>query len=137
VPFKLVPSHVAKKYGSAEALSMYENLQQAHEAFVFSPPFAALALMRSIMEEMLRDHYDAKGKNLCERINQASERPSEWRKCACLHRLRKLANVVLHRKPEKDERLPKIEPVRLEKQILSLLFVRRALIEGAPQSRIR
>jgi hypothetical protein len=56
---------------------------------------------------------------------------------AALHRLRRLANAILHLEPEKDEGLPKIEPIQLEKEIVSLLLVLRALIEGAPQWRTR
>jgi hypothetical protein len=43
IPFVLVPRHVAAKHGSAEALSMLKNLQQAHDAFVFGAPFARLS----------------------------------------------------------------------------------------------
>jgi hypothetical protein len=35
--------------------------------------FAALALMRSIMETMLRDDYNAQGNDLSERINSGSK----------------------------------------------------------------
>jgi hypothetical protein len=62
VPFVLVPRHVSAKEGSAQRLSMLKNLQQAHDAFVFGAPLAALALMRSILEAVLRDHYGAEGK---------------------------------------------------------------------------
>jgi hypothetical protein len=132
IPFVLIPRHVAAKEGSARALSMQENLRQAHEAFVFGTPYAALALMRSVMETMLRDHYGAQGKDLFERINQASKRLPVGASAAALHRLRKLANAILHLDPEKDEFLPKIGPTQLEKEIVSLLFALRALIEGAP-----
>ena len=47
---------------------MLKNLQEAHDAFVFGATYAALALMRSIMEAVLRDHYRADGKDLSERI---------------------------------------------------------------------
>jgi len=137
VPFVLIPRHVAAKYGNAKALSMLKNLQQAHDAFVFGTPFAAVALMRSIMEALLRDHYWAEGEDLSERINQASKRLPGGANAAALHRLRRLANAILHLEPEKDEGLPKIEPIQLEKEIVSLLLVLRALIEGAPQWRTR
>jgi hypothetical protein len=78
----------------------------------------------------------AEGKDLRERINHASRRLPSGASAAALHRLRKLANAVLHLDPEKDEGLPKIEPIPLEKEIVSLLFVLRALIEGAPQRHI-
>jgi hypothetical protein len=136
VPFVLVPRHVAAKHG-ADALSMLKNLQQAHDAFVFGAHFAALALMRSIMEGMLRDHYGAEGADLSQRINQVSKRLPSGANAAALHRLRKLANTILHLDSEKDEHLSQIDPVQLEKDIVSLLFVLRALIEGAPQWRGR
>ena len=90
-----------------------------------------LALMRSIMETVLRDHYRAEGKDLSERIRSARGRLPPGASEAALHRLRKLANAVLHLDREKDEGLPSMNEVRLEKEIVSLLFVLRALIEGA------
>lgn len=131
VPFVLVPRNVAAKYGSAETLSMLKNLQQAHDAFVFGATYAALALMRSIMEAVLRDHYRADGKDLRERIRNARGRLPRGANDAALHRLRKLANAILHLDQEKDEGLPSLDEVRLEKEIVSLLYVLRALIEGA------
>lgn len=131
VPFVLVPRQIAAKHGSAETLSMLKNLQQAHDAFVFGATYAALALMRSIMEAVLRDHYRAEGKHLNERIRNALGRLPPGANEGALHRLRKLANAILHLDREKDEGLPKMDEVRLEKEIVSLLFVLRALIEGA------
>jgi hypothetical protein len=138
VPFVLVPRHVAAKYGNTDP-SMLKNLQQAHDAFIFGAPFAALALMRSIMESLVRNHYGAEGEdlNLRQCIDQARKRLPSGASAAALHRLRRLANTILHLKPEKDEGPPKIEPLPLEKEIVSLLLVLRALIEGAPQSRTR
>ena len=52
VPFINIPSHVAKRHGD-ETLSLLTLLQQAHEAFVYGVPFAALALMRAILETVL------------------------------------------------------------------------------------
>ena len=77
----------------------------------------------------------AEGKDLEERINQARKRLPSGANAAALHRLRRLANAILHLNPEKDEGLPKIEPIQLEKEIVSLLFVLRALIEATPQWR--
>jgi hypothetical protein len=110
---------------------MLKNLQQAHDAFVFGATYAALALMRSIMEAVLRDHYDAVGKDLSELIRSARSRLPRGANEAALHRLRKLANAVLHLDLEKDEGLPAMDDARLEKEIIWLLFVLRELIEGA------
>lgn len=131
VPFVLVPRQVAARHGSAETLSMLKNLQQAHDAFVYGAPYAALALMRSIMEAVLRDHYRAEGEFLSERIRNARNILPRGANEAALHRLRNLSNAILHLDREKDEGLPNMDEVRLEKEIVSLLFVLRALIEGA------
>ena len=131
VPFVLVPRLVAAKHGSPETLSMLKNLQQAHEAFIYGATYAALALMRSIMEAVLRDHYRAEGRDLSECIRNVRSRLPRNANDAALHRLRKLANAILHLDREKDEGLPGMDDVRLEKEIVSLLLVLRALIEGA------
>ena len=110
---------------------MLKNLQQAHDAFVYGATYAALALMRSIMEAVLRDHYRVEGKDLSERIRNARGRLPRGASEPALNRLRKLANAILHLDRDKDEGLPTMDEVRLEKEIVSLLFVLRALIEGA------
>jgi len=132
VPFVLVPRHVAAKQASPDKLTMLRSLREAHEAFVFGTPLAALALMRSVIEVVLRDYYGAKGADLSERINNARDLPT-GANTAALHRLRKLANAALHPDSDESEKLRKIEPERLEKEIVSLLMVLRTLIENAPQ----
>jgi hypothetical protein len=132
VPFILVPRGIAARYGNAKAGSMLTTLQQAHDAFVFGTPLAALALMRSIMEAALRDHYRIEGKDLAERIKNARHKLPRGANEAALHRLRKRANAVLHNNLETDHELPIIDEVGLEKEIVSLLLVLRSLIEGAP-----
>ena len=131
VPFVLVPRKIAAREGSSEKLSLLKSLQQAHEAFVFGATFGAIALMRSIMEAVLRDHYRAEGKDLCDRIYSTRGRLPPGANEAALHRLRKLANAILHFDREKEVGLPSLDDVNLEKEIVSLLFVLRALIEGA------
>ena len=131
VPFVLVPRHVAAKHSASDKHSMLRNLQQAHDAFIYGATYAALALMRSVMESVLRDHYGAIGRDLHERIRNSSRKLPTDANEAALQRLRKLANGILHLDREKDEGLPKLDDVRLEKEIVSLLFVLRALIEGA------
>jgi len=69
--------------------------------------------------------------DLEERIRNARSRLPRGASEARLHRLRKLANAILHLNRQKDEGLPAMNEVRLEKEIVSLLFVLRALIEGA------
>ncbi len=129
IPFVLIPRKVAAKHGSIEKLSMLKNLQQAHDAFVYGAAYAAVALMRSIMESVLRDHYGAVGNDLSERIGNVRGRLPRGANDAALHRLRRLANAILHLDPQKDEGLPTMDDVQLEKEIVRLLFVLRALIE--------
>lgn len=71
VPFVLIPRHVSRHHGELEKLSLLTHLQQAHDAFVFGVPFAALALMRSILETTLKGHYHADGKNLEKKIDMS------------------------------------------------------------------
>lgn len=137
VPFVFFPRHIAARHSAPERTSIYQRLQQAHDAFIFGVPFAALALMRSIMETVLRDHYNAQGNDLSERINSVRKALPRGANEGALHRLRKFANSVLHGSADSGEVLMELEPVQMEKGIVSLLLVLRALIEGAPQSRSR
>jgi hypothetical protein len=88
------------------------------------------------METVLRDHYNAQGNDLSERIDSVRKILPTGANDAALHRLRKLANAVLHH-ADKDEILKKLEPLQMEREIISLLCVLRTLIEGVPQWRPR
>lgn len=130
IPFVLVPRSVAAKCNNAEKLSLLNQLQEAHDAFTFGALHAALALMRSILEATLRDHYGAAGLDLSERIQNVRNLPRAANRSA-LHRLRMLANAILHLDPQKAVNLRALDEVQMEKEIVSLLYVLRALIEGA------
>lgn len=137
VPFVFFPRHIAARHGAPEKTSIYQCLQQAHDAFIFGVPFAALALMRSIMETVLRDHYSAEGNDLSERINSVRKILPAGANAAALHRLRQLANEVLHGRADSGEMLTTLKPFEMEKEMVSLLLVLRSLIEGVPQWRGR
>jgi hypothetical protein len=96
VPFVLVPRRISASHGNQEKVSLITNLQEAQQAFVFGLNGAALALMRSTMEAVLRDHYGAAGNDLDERIGSVRNRLPRDASEAALHRLRRLANQVLH-----------------------------------------
>jgi hypothetical protein len=83
------------------------------------------------METVLRDHFNAEGNDLSERINSVRKILPAGANEAALHRLRKLANAVLHGRADSGEMLTTLEPM------VSLLLVLRALIEGVPQWRGR
>lgn len=126
VPFVLIPRHVAQHHGDGEKLSLLSHLQQAHDAFVLGVHFAALALMRSVLEATLKVHYRARGKDLKERIENCQGLPRGVSEMA-LHRIRTLANDVLHFEKGRVDL-----PSNLEMELLKLLNALRALIEGAP-----
>lgn len=125
IPFILVPRHVADRHGNKE-LGLLSHLQQAHEAFVYGVPFAALALMRSVLETVLKTHYAATGVDLATCINNAKRLPALANK-EKLHQLRKLANDILH--PDAKQ----LKTQDFEIQIIEHLHALRALIENAPR----
>lgn len=133
IPFVLVPRSIAASYGESDKVSLLTNLRAAHDAFVFGAPLAALAMMRSILEGVLRDHYRAAGKDLSARINNASRLPQGAPKEA-LHRLRSRANALLHLNRDTAAALPVLGAEDLEREIVSLLVVLRTLIEEAPDT---
>jgi hypothetical protein len=133
IPFVLVPRHVSKSHGPKERLSLLTHLRQAHEAFVYGVPFAALALLRSLLELVLKTHYAATESDLDAQINRA-KLPASVSKNQ-LHRLRILANDVLH--ANRDSTLIPSSNEELEREILSFLLQLRALIERAPAPRLR
>ena len=130
VPFVLVPRHVANKINRTDSLSMLRKLEQAHNAFIFGVHLAALALMRSIVETVLKTYYGSQGANLAQLIKNARKLPRHANTDA-LDQLRRLANGVLHEGDEEARLEGDVE--RLECQMVVLMLVVRSLIEGAPQ----
>jgi hypothetical protein len=53
----MIPRHVSGHYDASDPLSLTARLQEAQEAFVYGVPIGALAIMRSILEIILREHY--------------------------------------------------------------------------------
>ncbi|MCC5993868.1 MAG: DUF4145 domain-containing protein [Rhodobacteraceae bacterium] len=132
IPFVLIPRAVSAKYPDKGRHSLLTNLRQAHDAFVFGVPHASIAMMRSIMEAVLHDHYRANGSSLHAMIEDRRFSPPKAANKAALHRLRMLANSVLHLGDKQlSSGLPNLDEEGLEKEIVRLLFVLRALIEGA------
>jgi hypothetical protein len=127
IPFVLVPRQISNRHGDNEPLTLFTHLQQAHEAFVYGAPFAALALMRSILEVVLKRHYGAAGEDLAVCISTVGKLPPSVQR-AKLHRLRTIANDILHLELGRTQ-LPR----DWEREIVGLLYALRDLIEGAPQ----
>lgn len=133
VPFVLVPRDISEKHDLETRLSLFSHLQQAQEAFIYGTPFAALALMRSLMEIVLKQHYGATGGKLEVIIDNARNLPQDADQ-ARLHSLRLLANGVLHFNRAQADRLPADENA-MEREMAKQLLMLRTLIEGAPGRR--
>jgi hypothetical protein len=107
------------------------RLQQAQEAFVYGVPLGALAIMRSILEIILRKHYqlgDGKLGKLVETAAASGLFPNEIR-LSQIQMLLKLGNDAVHPHPEK---LHKVADMEME--VFSLLFTLRTLIERTPNN---
>lgn len=135
VPFVLVPRQIFNGIGANQEMSLFTHLKQAHDAFVFGAPFAALALMRSLLEITLKNHYipkaiaKDKSLDLKDFIEKARSLPPAISR-GKLHSLRHLANDIVHFETDKVRM-----PDDLEREILRLFDVLRTLIEEAPGTR--
>ena len=135
VPFVLIPRPIAAR--SERTTAMLRNLEQAQVAFVFGAPYAALTLMRAILEAVLRDHFRTEGENLGEMLrNVDKSRLPHDANIACLHVLRKAANTILHETQERKTRLDCMDEIELEKEVVRLLRALRALIEESGRVRM-
>jgi hypothetical protein len=131
----MIPRHVSRRHGAAEPLSLLTLLQQAQEAFIYGVPFAAIALIRAILEVLSKEHYCATGTDLSELINTA--RLPQTVPPARLHRLRTLANNILHFKKSSFTNERTSDSAAIEREIISHLSSLQTLIEQAPQSPTR
>jgi hypothetical protein len=127
IPFTLIPRHISEHYSPQETRSLQSNLQQAHEAFIFGVPFAALALMRSIAEAVLQHYPNSSNcKGLQALINNAKSYLPE-RLFLRIQNLKDLADSILHMNPTRA-----LMPSKINWEILLLLFVLLELIETTP-----
>ena len=135
VPFVLIPRQVAAR--SERTTAMLRNLEQAQMAFVFGTVYAALALMRAILEAVLRDHYDAGGETLSQMLRNINQESLPFgAKKELLQLLRMRANIILHETKGTKTRLDSMEEIELEKEVVCLLRALRALIEESGKVRM-
>jgi hypothetical protein len=132
LPFTLVPQEVQLVQTGNARLSLLRLLEDAQRAFVFGSTLSALGLMRSILESVLRDHYNSWDSNLVDLINNATGLPVHINP-ARLHALRRMANSVLHPGPNSRAGLVDLREEKLEIEIISLFRVLRDLIESIPE----
>jgi hypothetical protein len=136
VPFVMIPRHVSKLHGAAEPMSLLTMLQQAQEAFIYGLPFAAFALMRAILELLLKNHYGSSGLDpdrldLSELIETSRGLPQSVHR-ARLHMIRQLGNDVLHFKKLYFSKERTSDLAKLEREVISHFLTLQALIECAP-----
>ena len=89
-----IPEHISKKFGNQKQIALYKSLQQALNAFVFGSPAAAIALIRSVVEVVLSEHYGSRGRDLHELIDNAKGLPTTARPDK-LHKIRRVAKSHL------------------------------------------
>jgi hypothetical protein len=131
IPFVMIPRHVSGHYDASDPLSLMARLQQAQEAFVYGVPLGALAIMRSILEIILRKHYQLGEGKLVKLIEMAAANALFPIHLSQIQKLLKLGNDAVH--PNSEE-LHKVAEANVEKEILSLLLIIRTLIEEAPKT---
>lgn len=134
-PIVLIPTKAS--YGSLSPfhLTMYSALQQAQKAFLFGIYFAAISMLRSTVEVILRDYYRAGGinqdgrpKDLRQMIDDARVKLPKGISTMHLHRLRIRANEILHVSP-REGKSGKDSVMALEIEVLDHLHIVRRLIE--------
>lgn len=136
VPFILFPHHVSAKYGESPIVSLPTLVTQAHQAFVFGVQYAAITLMRAILEAVLVNHYAADGINLIDKINHASENhQTVWRHKRELKALNRHANNILHTSDGNSPNDGGRDALPSEAEIAGYLGCLRFLIENAPTFR--
>jgi hypothetical protein len=151
LPFVIAPRR--RDGDNVKTRKLLKNLEDAQRAFVFGATLAAIVMMRSHMEAVLRDHYCTKGADLEQLIDNTTNLPAGITTDK-LHEIRLIANKLAHNGSEKP--IYKQKPVDiwvqrisdslyssssspgknnmqwLEMEIVHLLRVLRRLIEEAP-----
>ena len=120
IPHILFPSHVSSHYGPDHA-SIYRRLFDASRAFTFGAYLAALAMQRSVMEQLLEKHWNA------ERGHPSEADFRDQSQSSRAHRLWRLGNAALHRE------IDKLKNEELEREIIKNFLLLRELIEGSPE----
>jgi hypothetical protein len=120
IPHILFPSHVSNHYGPDRA-SIYRRLHDAARSFTFGAYLAALAMQRSVMEQLLEKHWNA------ERGHPSEANFHDQSQSSRAHRLWRLGNAALHRE------IDKLKNEELERELIKNFLLLRELIEGSPE----
>ncbi len=122
IPHILFPSHVSSHYGPDRA-SIYRRLYDASRAFTFGAPFAALAMQRAVLEQLLKEHWGSH-KGWVRDANLPSLTLD-----ARAERLKRFGDKALHGDPEK------LSADELDREIIKNFLLLRELIETAPEAK--
>ena len=131
-PDILVPEHISKKWNNQKQIALYELLEQALNAFIFGSPAAAIALLRSVVELVLSEHYGSRERDLQELIDNAKGLPKNARSDT-LHKIRRAANQMLHYSVADDGAVSAMRGEIAVENVVSFTKVVRDLIEGSPR----
>ena len=133
VPFVLVPRHVSDSIGNDEKFSLYTQLKEAHDAFIYGLPHACMAMMRSTLEVVLKRHYSVEGSTLNELMINAGRRRPKIENWIRLDEIRRTGNKALHgKKDEGENKVSELSANITNDAILDFLHNLRVLIEAAP-----
>jgi hypothetical protein len=130
MPFVLVPRKVGDKVSLNHKSSLLHILEDAQRAFIFGANNAAVALLRSIMENVLREHYGAEGGRLDELIGSVWNRLPQDVKANKLDKIRRLANSIMHLDSFRRDPWSNLDEKQIEKEIVEMFKLIGALIEG-------
>jgi hypothetical protein len=130
MPFFLVPREVSNKISLSYKSNLLIILDDAQKAFIFGANNAAIALLRSVMEGILRDYYGAEGQRVDELIYSVSEKLPSNINAIKLNYLRKFANAILHNADRGVDPWAGKSEKEIEEHIVSMFEMIRSLIEG-------
>ena len=134
VPIVFVTKRISDRIGDDAKPSVLAYLTQAQNSFIFGQKLAAIALLRSVAEFILRDIYKFPGEDLESMINNGAATLARMRNAAnaeSLHRLRRAANAILHQKTGPINLTNALEGKKAEIEVMTLLLSVRDLVEGA------
>lgn len=132
IPNFFVPTHVSNKHGLTARVGLYGQLNDAIRAYVAGAPSASIAMCRSILETILKDHYiqsNERDIRLSDLIVMADEK-YDFIQRNLLDKIRIEGNTIMHN-IQKRGNLMRSE----EKAILDFFKTLSFLIERAPKNK--
>lgn len=130
-PKVMIPPHVFNRsQNTKKKASLLRLLREAQIAFIFGAPLAAISLLRSLLEVLLKEHYLCIGGDLLALINDSHNKIPKSVYPKQLHELRMLANKVLHAGTTEENHNENESPRELEQSVAKHLDTLRELIEA-------